>query len=119
MLVRLRKALLAVTFVLSFILNGSAMQAAHASIPLQSAAMKMVHGTEPGGHAKHTEKSHPCCPHKGLGKFSCTADCCASAVPVTVQASAQFIFVQYKQRPKPALALSSRISGPPSRPPQV
>jgi hypothetical protein len=119
MLVRLQKALFALILALSFILNGGAMQAAHASKPVPSPAMNMAHGASPSGHAKHAGKSHPCCPHQSQHKASCTADCCTSVIPVTLQASTEFTFIHYKPRPKPALALASRITGPPSRPPKV
>jgi hypothetical protein len=102
---RLHRALLALVFALSFILNGSAMQLAHSAMPDMSAA--------------DAEKHHPCCPRQNQNKASCTADCCTSVIPVMVQAGTQFTFVQYRQRPSPVLVLSSRIPAPPSRPPQV
>jgi hypothetical protein len=116
--VRLQKALLALILALSFVLNGSAMQAAHAHKSVPSPAMKMAHGM-PRGNAKHTEKSHPCCPHQNQDKASCSADCCMSVIPVTVQASTEFTFIHYKPRREPALALVSRVTGPPSRPPKA
>jgi len=114
----LHKALLALIFALSFILNGSAMQVAHAfdSAPM---AMKTAAGAMPCDHAGAAQKHHPCCPKQDQDKASCTADCCLSVMPVMAQANTQFTFVQYKPRPKPALALSGRVSDPPTRPPRV
>jgi hypothetical protein len=116
---RLQKALLAVVFALSFILNGSAMQLAHADKPAAPAAMNMASGAMPCDHAMNAEKHHPCCPQQGQDKASCTADCCTSVLPMMTEAAMQVIFVKYLPRAKPALVLSSRTLDPPSRPPQV
>jgi len=119
MLMRLQKALLALILAFSFVLNGGAMQAAHAAKPVPASAAKMTKGAMPCGHARHAEKSHPCCPRQSDNEASCAADCCMSVIPVTLQACTEFSFVRYKPRPKPALALASRIADPPSRPPEV
>jgi len=119
MLFRLHKALFAFVLALSFILNGSAMQAAHAAMSTSPPAMRMANDAMPYINAADAEKHHPCCPQQNHDKTSCTADCCTSVIPVIVQADAQFTFVQYKWRPKPALVLSSRTSAPLFRPPQV
>ena len=117
--VRLHKALLAVVFALSFILNGSAMQMAHAHKSIPPAAMKLASDAMPCKDAGHTGKDHPCCPEQGQEKASCTAECCTSVLPVTLDTNTQFTFVKYLQRPEPALVLSSRFLSPPRRPPQV
>ena len=63
---RMHKALLAFVFVLSFILNGSAMQVAHAqkAVPM---AMEMTSGEMPCDHAGAVQKHHPCCPKQMAG----------------------------------------------------
>jgi hypothetical protein len=119
MTARLQKASLALIFALSFILNGSAMRAAHANKPAPASAMMMANGAMPCDHIQDAQKHHPCCPHQGKDTASCTLDCCTSVVPVIAQTVTEFSFVQYKQRPKPVLALASRIADPPSRPPKV
>jgi len=117
--VRLHKALLAFVLALSFVLNGGTMPLAHANASVAPPAAKMAHGVMPCDHAANVEKRHPCCPQRGSEKASCTADCCTSVTPAVVQAKTQFTFVIYKQRPKAALVLTSRVSDPPSRPPKV
>jgi hypothetical protein len=117
--VRLQKAMLALVFALSFVLNGSAMQLAHADKPVPRPAMSMANAGKPCSHAGNAEQHHPCCPQQGQDKAACTADCCMSVLPVMAGAGIQFTFVKYLPRSKPALVLSSRIADPPSRPPQV
>jgi hypothetical protein len=119
MSLRLHKALLAWVFALSFILNGSAMQLAHADKPVPRPAMSMANGGKPCNHAGKSEKHHPCCPQQGQDKASCTGDCCTSVLPVMAAAGVQFTFVKYLPQPELTLVLSSRIADPPSRPPQV
>jgi hypothetical protein len=116
---RLQRALLAFAFALSFILNGSVMQAVHAHKPAPSAAMSMTGSAMPCNDAGNAEKHHPCCPQQDHEKASCTADCCTSVMPATVQANTRFTFVTYKQRPRPAVALLGRILGPPPQPPKA
>ena len=119
MLVRLQKALLALIFALSFVVNGSAMRAVHAQKTAPASAMMMTDGAMPCEHNRDALKRHPCCPGQSHDKASCTAGCCTSVMPVMTQANTQITFVIYKQRPEPALVLASRITGPPSRPPKV
>jgi hypothetical protein len=116
---RLTRALIAFVFALSFIVNGAAMQVAYAHTSVPAPQMTMAGHAMPCHEAAKGEKHYPCCPQHSPEKASCAADCCMSTVPMTVQATTQFTYVKYQQRPKPALALLSHISTPPSRPPQA
>src|SRR5262249_51064790 len=116
---RLPKALLAIFLALSFILNGSVMQAAHAHKPVPSSAIYAAHDAMPCHHAHDTQPSHPCCPSHSPDKATCTSDCCTSVVPVTLLPGTQFTYVIYKPRPHPMLAPASLVAEPPSRPPKI